>query len=121
MKRQRPGFLILFILLGFVLITGFMPDAPAKQYYSNVQRPLVIAHQGGDGLWPGDTMYAFEKAVKIGVDVLEMDAHITKDGQIVLMHDEEVQLLTSYLFLYSIHTVLSSKEGLGIDSASNAG
>jgi glycerophosphoryl diester phosphodiesterase len=50
----------------------------------------VIAHQGGDGVWPGDTMYAFEKAVEIGADVLEMDAHITKDGHIVLMHDETV-------------------------------
>ena len=56
--------------------------------------PLVIAHQGGDGIWPGDTLYAFEKAVEIGADVLEMDAHITKDGQIVLMHDEEVDRTT---------------------------
>lgn len=35
-------------------------------------------------------MYAFENAVSLGVDVLEMDAHITKDGEIVLMHDETV-------------------------------
>jgi glycerophosphoryl diester phosphodiesterase len=39
-------------------------------------------------------MYAFEKAVEIGADVLEMDAHITKDRQIVLMHDEEVDRTT---------------------------
>ena len=68
----------------------FVPDAPPANYYEGAQRPLVIAHQGGDGLWPGDTMYAFEKAVELGVDVLEMDAHITKDGEIVLMHDETV-------------------------------
>lgn len=59
-----------------------------------MQPPLVIAHQGGDGVWPGDTMYAFENAVEIGADVLEMDAHITKDGQIVLMHDEKVDRTT---------------------------
>jgi len=35
-------------------------------------------------------MYAFENAVEIGADILEMDAHITKEGQIVLMHDETV-------------------------------
>jgi glycerophosphoryl diester phosphodiesterase len=39
-------------------------------------------------------MYAFEKAFEIGADVLEMDAHITKDRQIVLMHDEEVDRTT---------------------------
>ena len=39
-------------------------------------------------------MYAFERAVETGADVLEMDAHITKDGQIALMHDEEVDRTT---------------------------
>jgi glycerophosphoryl diester phosphodiesterase len=72
-----------------------MPDAPASAYYRNIEHPLVIAHQGGDGVWPGDTMFAFENAVKIGVDVLEMDAHISKDGKIVLMHDEEVDRTTN--------------------------
>jgi glycerophosphoryl diester phosphodiesterase len=55
---------------------------------------MVIAHQGGDGIFPGDTMYAYEKAVELGADVLEMDAHITKDGEIVLMHDEKVDRTT---------------------------
>jgi glycerophosphoryl diester phosphodiesterase len=54
----------------------------------------VIAHQGGDGVWPGDTLFAFEHAAAIGADVLEMDAHITKDSQIVLMHDERVERTT---------------------------
>ncbi len=40
-------------------------------------------------------MYAFEKSVEIGADVLEMDAHITKDSQIVLMHDENVDRTTN--------------------------
>jgi len=46
-------------------------------------------------VWPGDTLLAFGKAVEIGSDVLEMDAHITKDSQIVLMHDEEVDRTTN--------------------------
>lgn len=71
-----------------------MPDAPESAYYRGIDRPLVIAHQGGDGIWPGDTMFAFEKSVEIGADVLEMDAHISEDGQIVLMHDEEVDRTT---------------------------
>ena len=94
MKHPRLLLMILAIFLSLVLIASFMPDAPTKNYYNDISRPLVIAHQGGDGIWPGDTLYAFEKAVAIGVDVLEMDAHITKDGQIVLMHDEEVDRTT---------------------------
>jgi glycerophosphoryl diester phosphodiesterase len=94
MNRKPFRTLALSFLLSLLLVQFLIPDAPSKQYYSTVQRPLVIAHQGGDGIWPGDTMYAFAKAVEIGADVLEMDAHITKDGQIVLMHDEEADRTT---------------------------
>ena len=94
MKRRRSAILVIVILISLILIAALIPDAPSKNYYKNVSTPLVIAHQGGDGVWPGDTMYAFEKAVGIGADVLEMDAHITKDSQIVLMHDEEVERTT---------------------------
>ena len=94
MKSRRLLIIIIILLAGLGLLTFIVPDAPASAYYRDIERPLVIAHQGGDGVWPGDTMFAFEKAVKIGADVLEMDAHITKDGQIVLMHDEKVDRTT---------------------------
>jgi glycerophosphoryl diester phosphodiesterase len=94
MNRKSLFILASLFLLSIVLLLIFTPDAASKSYYSDIQHPLVIAHQGGDGVWPGDTMYAFEKAVEIGADVLEMDAHITKDNQIVLMHDEKVDRTT---------------------------
>jgi glycerophosphoryl diester phosphodiesterase len=93
--KIRPFYVIaILILISLVLLGIFMPDARTSAYYRDIDRPLVIAHQGGDGIWPGDTMLAFEKAVGIGSDVLEMDAHITKDGQIVVMHDEKVDRTT---------------------------
>lgn len=87
-KTLRILFVVLLIVLFLFLV--FTPDAPAHPYYEGVTAPQVIAHQGGDGIWPGNTLFAFEKAVEIGADVLEMDAHITRDGHIVLMHDETV-------------------------------
>lgn len=94
MKSKQARVIVILMVVGIALLLFLMPDAPASAYYSNIDRPLVIAHQGGDGIWPGDTMFAFEKAVETGADVLEMDAHITKDGHIVLMHDEEVDRTT---------------------------
>jgi glycerophosphoryl diester phosphodiesterase len=94
MARRNIALIALAIVLSLVLIAALMPDAPAAEYYENVARPLVIAHQGGDKLWPGNTLYAFERAVEIGADVLEMDAHLTKDGHVVLLHDEEVDRTT---------------------------
>ena len=55
---------------------------------------LTIAHQGGNGLRPGNTMIAFEHAVELGVDVLEMDVHLTADGVLVLIHDDTVDRTT---------------------------
>ncbi len=92
-SRKFKAFLaVLFLALVASVIVN--PKAPPTRYYDDAPRTLVIAHQGGDGVWPGDTMLAFENAVHIGADVLEMDAHITKDGHIVLMHDEEVDRTT---------------------------
>src|SRR5215212_3415964 len=110
MRRLPLVIFAIVMVLSLALIAAFMPDAPSKSYYENLSRPLVIAHQGGDGVGPGDTMYAFEKAVEIGADVLEMDAHITKDRQIVLMHDEEVDRTTDGTGLIEDLTLAELKE-----------
>ena len=55
---------------------------------------MVIAHQGGEWLRPSNTLVAFDHAVELGVDVLEMDIHQTQDGVIVLMHDATVDRTT---------------------------
>ena len=95
MKIKNWQIVLLVLLAALLLVRLASKPAPARAYYEGVKRPLVIAHQGGGDLWPGDTMYAFEHAVALGADVLEMDAHITQDGQIVLMHDERVDRTTN--------------------------
>ena len=96
--KSKVGRLVLSILgvLLLLLALGWLLGRRADEvpYYADGPFPLVIAHQGGDGLWPGDTMYAFQHAADLGVDVLEMDLHITKDGALVLMHDETVDRTT---------------------------
>ena len=94
MKRKPLRILVILALLVLFLFLLFTPGASPHPYYEGVSGTSVIAHQGGDGVWPGNTLYAFEKAVEIGADVLEMDAHITKDGHIVLIHDETVDRTT---------------------------
>ena len=46
------------------------------------------AHRGGRGLMPENTIIAMRNAIDIGVTTLEMDTHITKDGQVVVTHDD---------------------------------
>ncbi|MEW6401790.1 MAG: glycerophosphodiester phosphodiesterase [Chloroflexota bacterium] len=71
-------------------------SAPVHSYYSaDLHYPLVVAHQGGDGLWPGNTMYAFRQAVNLGVDAIETDVRISDDGALVLMHDGRLEHTTN--------------------------
>lgn len=93
LKTWKKILAILLIVLVSIRIAS-KPAVDHPYYTANLNYPLVIAHQGGDGIWPGETMSAYQNAVDLGVDVLEMDIHITKDGILVLMHDETVDRTT---------------------------
>lgn len=56
--------------------------------------PLVLAHRGGMGLWPENTLHAFREALALGVDVLEMDARLSADGRLVAFHDARLERTT---------------------------
>ena len=49
---------------------------------------LNFAHRGFSGQFPENTMLAFEKAVEAGADGIELDVQFSKDGELVIMHDE---------------------------------
>jgi glycerophosphoryl diester phosphodiesterase len=67
-----------------------MPDHP----YFSVPGPWLIAHRGGSGLAPENTLAAFDQAVRLGADALEIDVRRTRDGAVVVFHDEETARLT---------------------------
>ncbi|RME06494.1 MAG: glycerophosphodiester phosphodiesterase [Anaerolineae bacterium] len=96
MKRWQTVTLYLIVGLGLALLAAALLASPAPQaaFFSGITPPLVIAHQGGDGLRPGDTLAAFENAARLGVDVLEMDVHASRDGVLVVMHDATVDRTT---------------------------
>lgn len=74
----------------------FTRSATDATFAENIQRrPLVMAHRGGAGLWPENTMYGFERAVDLGVDMLETEIHSTADNILVLMHDSTVDRTTN--------------------------
>jgi glycerophosphoryl diester phosphodiesterase len=48
----------------------------------------LYAHRGASAERPENTMPAFERAIEIGVDSLEMDVHVTRDGHLIVAHDD---------------------------------
>ena len=55
----------------------------------------IFAHRGFSGKYPENTMLAFKKAVEIGSDGIENDVHFTKDGVLVICHDESIDRTSS--------------------------
>lgn len=56
---------------------------------------LVVAHRGASTDAPENTMLAYQQAVEMGADAIELDVHLTKDGKLALIHDETLDRTTS--------------------------
>ena len=96
MNRIRALVILsIVILLGGAALGVWISARPGPDHpYFQDDGVLVMAHRGGRRLWPENTLYAFERAVDLGVDVLEMDLHTTADGAIVVIHDDTVDRTT---------------------------
>ncbi|MBI2952240.1 glycerophosphodiester phosphodiesterase [bacterium] len=57
-------------------------------------RTLSIAHRGASGMAPENTLAAVERALDLGVDLVEIDVHATRDGHLVVLHDATVDRTT---------------------------
>jgi len=57
-------------------------------------RPLVFGHRGGSGLAPENTFAAFERGLAEGVDGLELDVRLARDGEVVVCHDPTLDRTT---------------------------
>ncbi len=56
---------------------------------------MVIAHRGFSGMAPENTMIAFRKAIDVGSDMIELDVRLSKDGEVVVIHDETLEKTTT--------------------------
>jgi glycerophosphoryl diester phosphodiesterase len=73
---------------------------PAQQ-----QQPLIAAHRGASGYAPENTMAAFELADRMGADLLELDVRMSKDGELVVIHDGTVDRTTKYSGAVATYTL----------------
>lgn len=63
--------------------------------WSHQASSLVIGHRGAMGYAPENTLASFEDAIRRGADWLELDAQLTEDGEVVVMHDTSVDRTTN--------------------------
>lgn len=77
------------------------------------RRPLVFGHRGGAGLAPENTFAAFDRGIAAGVDGLELDVRLSRDGEVVVCHDATLDRTTDASGPVSAFT---SRELAGVDA-----
>lgn len=94
MKKSR---LLAFVLLSFALLSfGWVPTTiSAHEHLLSPDRILTVAHRGASGYAPEHTLASYKLATKMNADYLELDLQMTKDGHLIVMHDETVDRTTN--------------------------
>ncbi|KQP22835.1 glycerophosphodiester phosphodiesterase family protein [Pseudorhodoferax sp. Leaf267] len=81
--------------LASALALGSLASAAADRLPTlDGKPPLVIAHRGASGYLPEHTLAGYELAVRMGADYVEPDLQLTRDGQLVAMHDLSLERTT---------------------------
>jgi glycerophosphoryl diester phosphodiesterase len=86
--------------------------------FFSLPRPRVMAHRGLSGLFPENTLLAFEEAARVGAPYIELDVHMTRDGEVIVCHDADLKRTTDRAGL--IHE-LSYAEVAAADAGYNFG
>ena len=91
--RRRSFITAFFLAISLLLPACKTIDLAASQEQPSDQAEKihVIGHRGGAGLAPENTLAAFAGSFALGVDAVEMDAHLTADGEAVIYHDPKLK------------------------------
>ncbi len=82
------------LLLSAAYLFGYEPRYSGA-LVSRQSRPLIFAHRGFGDHAPDNSLYAVERALEAGMDGVDVDGQLTRDGEVVIFHDLSVDRLTS--------------------------
>ena len=97
-KRAVTRYLLPLISLAIVVVVArFLPGLPVapEHAFFNSSRLDVAVHGGGMAEAPQNSWQAFARADQLGVDVFELDVHLSRDGQLVVIHDDTLERTTN--------------------------
>jgi len=80
--------------IALIVIAGCSSTAPPPLQTLDGQQPLVIAHRGASGYMPENTLEAFQNAIDLGADVIELDLISTRDGVLIASHYPNLAIST---------------------------
>jgi glycerophosphoryl diester phosphodiesterase len=96
LRIRNRGLIILVTLWTLSACTYFDAlDSSSESFNVPSKLPLVIGHRGAAGLAPENTLSAIQVAIDLGADAVEFDVQRTSDGELVIMHDNDVDRTTN--------------------------
>src|SRR5207302_6350972 len=72
-------------------------------------RVWVVGHRGAMGYCPENTMASFERGLELGADWIELDVHLSRDGALIVIHDETLDRTTNGHGLVRDHSLSELK------------
>lgn len=97
-RRVLRALLIILILAVCFIVVPLKSETVGSSYMISMHTssaPQLVAHRGLSSLFPENTLPAFDGAVEYGFEAFEFDVHTTKDGQWVVIHDDDVDYMTN--------------------------
>lgn len=89
---KKKKLLFFFISICMLLLVGY----EARPFnLAEMNGMISVAHRGASNFAPENTHSAFQKALELGADFLECDVHLSKDGELIIMHDDKVDRTTN--------------------------
>ncbi len=99
-KIAAVSFMILFGFLSFAQTDNNLEEYRTTRILKQIKSPskdyvLAVSHRGDWRYAPENSLPAIERCIELGVDIVEIDVRLTKDGHLIAMHDETVNRTTN--------------------------
>lgn len=95
LHSRTAGALVLLVALSAVAVPARSAAPSETRADWPDRRVMHIAHQGGENQAPSSTIYAFDRGLRQGADMLELDIHGTADEKVLVLHDAKVDRTTN--------------------------
>ncbi|WP_410513106.1 glycerophosphodiester phosphodiesterase family protein [Paenibacillus sp. BR2-3] len=107
MVWHKIGLLLLTLCCAALTVSASIP--------AKTKSSMIIAHRGASGYAPENTMASFELAERLGADFIELDVRMSRDGELVVIHDKMVDRTTKFTGYVHNYT-LRELQGMDVGS-----
>jgi len=96
------------VIVLMAAVSGLFASSRALFADAREREMPIVAHRGASGYAPENTIAAFDMAVRLQADYIELDVRMSKDGELVVMHDDTVERTTTgsgYVQAYTLQEI----------------